>query len=193
MKKIAIFALTAILTVQVAAPARAENTINQPATETAEAEAPGAEVTDNKDIVIYSNEFPTNTPTGNSTVMVGTTVGIKKTGEDTVRIKVIHCARTAIAETSICEAQIIENKAAFNWEDPNYMSYGDGEITFYDDYITITMETIQGGRFSFHLDNEILKEDYDVTFAEDFISQLGGAAPDYSTEPGPMDQSMAVG
>ena len=73
------------------------------------------------------------------------------------------------------------------------MSYGDGEITFYDDYITISMHTINGGRFSFSLENETLKENFNATFAEDFLSQLDGAAPNYTNEPGPMDQSMAVG
>lgn len=178
MKKIAIFVLTAILTAQAAAPAMAETAANQPAAETAAgAEAPGAEATENDDIVIYSNEFPTNTPTGNGTVMVGTTVGIKKTGEDTIKIKVIHCARTAIAETSVCEAQIIENKASFNYEEIVYLGSGTGEIVFNDDNsITLTMNTITAGRFGFPAESETLQVNEDVTFAEDFIAELNGEA-----------------
>ena len=181
MKKIAIFVLTAILTAQAAAPAMAETAVNQPAAGTAgEAAAPGADATENDDIVIYSDEFPTNTPTGNGTVMVGTTVGIKKTGEDTIKIKAIHCARTAIAETSICDAKIIDNKASFDYAEIVYLGSGTGEIVFNDDdSITLTMNTISAGRFSFPSESVTLHVNDDVTFAEPFIAELNGEALDY--------------
>ena len=122
---------------------------------------------------IYSNEFSTPLPNGNSSVMVGTTVGIQKIGDDTIRIKAIHCARTAIAETGVCEATVVGNKATFTWEDPGFLSSGEGEVVFNEDSIVLTMNTIVGARFTFLSESETLEMKDDASMADFIREELG--------------------
>ena len=120
---------------------------------------------------IYTNEVPTSPPSGSGNeIMVGTTLGIEKLDNGNIWIKVIHCARTAIAETEVCETAVKENKAVFDWEDLNYGSSGTGEIIFNENNVVITMDTIVGGRFSFNLDHEILEPDDETTMG-DYINE----------------------
>ena len=127
---------------------------------------------------IYTNEISTPLPSNSSaTVMVGTTVGIKKLSEDTILLKVVHCARTKIAATDVCETKVIGNEATFNWEDIGFASSGTGKIIFNENNISLTLDTIVGGTYTYSTDNEILEPNNEATLAESINKELEEAGP----------------